>query len=307
MSKLGGLELGLFNFGKREDEDLTDIKDSTGKKLTRRQVLKTGIATAGAFVASQIPGNAEAGNRRFDDGHYDGPTGIYGKGGNGQIIGDENFPINSYINGIPAEKPHFPTILPNLTLNPIGQKIDGIPPGISLAGKLYSRAWLVRDNPQKLVQFIPELDYKNEPASYLIASYLYENPWEIATHPKFANLSENDPMTQFAIEIGQYVNRYLRGIIEAQNKIIEPAHNAIQITSKQSINDLIKNGIKNIDKIPPRDLKILIWATTWLINHLDGLEGFNYKPYYTNIEMQIRNKQTNLKVRGTPFYYMKNR
>ncbi len=287
-SKLGGLELGLI-FGKRKDEDLSEIKDATGKKLSRREILKAGAA--GATLLGLGVGLTEDGNA--GGGYYSEfiePGRTTGKGNHGPTMHiSEN----------------IPTLIPNLILNPIKQKIDGIPPGISLAGKLYERAWLIRDNSTELVKFVKEFDYQNEPASYLLASYLYENPWEFATEKRFGNLPENNPMTLFAIEIGQYVNRYLRGKNISSEKIIDVAHQTITLTSNQTINDLIKFGIKDIEKISPRDLKILIWATTWLINHLDRTEEFSYKPYYTNIEMPIRNKNSKLKIRGAPYYYDK--
>lgn len=207
---------------------------------------------------------------------------------------------NQFLRPGTSKKSPLPTILNNLKENHITIKIPGNELGIELAGKLYEEAYSVRDEPTKLIKFIKEFDYENEPASYFLAGFIYENPWEIATSKeKWAGrLSSNDAMTHYAIEIGQYLNRYLRPNgkkIIAPDKIEEPGLNAIQIASNQNIQDIL-NGKLNINSISPRNLKILIWATTKLIDHLNP-NGI-YDKLYSKIEMPIREKYPNLKIRS---------
>jgi len=278
--------------------------------FNRREFIEKTGAVAGGVVASSIIGKAETAKAAWEKSVLVGPTGITTNGGNTMDLGSDLENEKRKLEEEQKEKDHkeklkktnwretLPLILNTLNPEPIQIKIPGIPPGIHLAGEIYERAWLVRDEPRKLVEFIPEFDYRNEPASYLIAGYIYTNPWELATAKKekwMGNLSENDPMTHFAKEMGMYLNKYLRNQNISNKQIENPAYDAIQIASQQTMDGLIKSGI-NLNNKNDQNLKIIVWATAWLVNNY-RYENKEFINLYNNVEKRISEISPSLRVR----------
>lgn len=175
--------------------------------------------------------------------------------------------------------------------------VSGYPPGItnSQYSTILKQAWDARKDRQRLFEFvgvdsilqgkspITKDMLQNEPAVYLLASFLYDNCDEYA---KMLGLSRNEPMTHFAKGISKYTSAYIlnmenfpdtKGKINLQNDIEIPFLNAIFLSAgydagledyfRGNKKDVLNKTLGLLQGCEEREKLIASWASTWLVNY----------------------------------------
>ena len=195
-----------------------------------------------------------------------------------------------------------------LKKSPLTPIIDGKPPGIVLAGPKYVEAWMVRGNPTALEKRLTSLDPK-EPATYLLASFLYENPWMYAIQ---RGLSKDSSYTWFAVVIGLCVNnlsvnvtgRYIPQKIDYKLHL-DSAFRAISLLIEKPINSV--NQLKNIDLriLSENEVKLVSWISVWLTNALDiSSAGTVADEVYNTLEKRTMKQYTRVRGgKGKAYYF----